>query len=279
MDHAQSCIAVLHRIHDDPYCKQVVYLIQRLVLVHHLLINTEEMLHSSVHLGLDMGVLHMMRNFCHDLLYKLFPLGLSLIQIFHQLEIHFRLIIFQREIIQLRLNLGDSKSLSDRSVNIHRLSGFFLLFCRNHKLQRSHIVQAVCQLDNDHTDIFCHGEKHLAQIFCLYFQLIFRIRQLTQLGDPVYQKCDFFSKFSCDILHCHLSIFHRIMEHPCHDRLFIHLQISQNDPHPERMDDIGLSGLSHLLLVSLSGKLISFLDQRNIRRRMIFSHPCNQCVI
>ena len=134
------------------------------------------MLHSSVHLGLDMGVLHMMRNFCHDLLYKLFPLGLSLIQIFHQLEIHFRLIIFQREIIQLRLNLGDSKSLSDRSVNIHRLSGFFLLFCRNHKLQRSHIVQAVCQLDNDHTDIFCHGEKHLAQIFCLYFQFILRIR-------------------------------------------------------------------------------------------------------
>ena len=60
MDHAQSRIAVFHRIHNDADRKQVIHLIQRLVLVHHLLIDTEEMLHTPVDLCLDVGILHML---------------------------------------------------------------------------------------------------------------------------------------------------------------------------------------------------------------------------
>ena len=137
-------------------------------------------------------------------------------------------------------------------------------------------MQAVCQLDNDHTDIFCHGKKHLAQVFCLHFQFILRIRQLAQLCDSIYKQRYLFAKLSCNILHCHLCIFNRIMEHSCHDRLLIHLQIRQNDPHPERMNDIRLSGLADLLFMCLSGKLIRLLDERNICGWMILSYPCNQ---
>ena len=60
MDHSQCGITVLHRVHDDPHSEQIIHLIQRLILVHHLLINTEEMLHSSINLGLDRCILHML---------------------------------------------------------------------------------------------------------------------------------------------------------------------------------------------------------------------------
>ena len=60
MDHAQSRVTVFHRINDNTNRKQVIHLIQRLVLVHHLLIDTEEMLHTPVDLCLDVGILHML---------------------------------------------------------------------------------------------------------------------------------------------------------------------------------------------------------------------------
>ena len=53
MDDAKRRIAVLDTVHDDSHSKQVVNLVESLVLVHHLLVDTEEMLHSSVHLGYD----------------------------------------------------------------------------------------------------------------------------------------------------------------------------------------------------------------------------------
>ena len=60
VDHAERSIAVLHRVHDDAHRKQVIHLVQRLVLVHHLLVDTEEMLHPSVNLCIDVSILHML---------------------------------------------------------------------------------------------------------------------------------------------------------------------------------------------------------------------------
>ena len=53
MDDAQRRITDLDAVHDDSHSKQIVNLVESLVLIHHLLIDTEEMLHSSVHLGYD----------------------------------------------------------------------------------------------------------------------------------------------------------------------------------------------------------------------------------
>ena len=66
------------------------------------------------------------------------------------------------------------------------------------------------------------------------------------------------------------------MEHAGHDRLFIHLQVGQDDPHPQRMDDIGLSGLSHLVFVRLPPQAVGLLDHGNIGGGVIFAHPGDQ---
>ena len=79
MDHTQRRITVFDRIYDNAYGKQIIHLIQRLILIDHLFVNAEEMLHSSIYFCLNMGILHMVRDLCHDLLHKLFPLCLSLV--------------------------------------------------------------------------------------------------------------------------------------------------------------------------------------------------------
>ena len=50
MDNTKSCITVLHSIYNDAYSKQVINLINGFILIDHLLIDAEEMLHAAIHL-------------------------------------------------------------------------------------------------------------------------------------------------------------------------------------------------------------------------------------
>ena len=172
MDHTQRRITVFYRFYYDTHSKQIIDLVNRLILIHHLLIDTEEMFDTSVDLCFDIRILHMCRYFFYDLLYEFFPLCLSCIDLVHQVIEHLRLGIFERQVIKLCLDLGNTKTLCDRRIDVHRLFRFFFLLCRRHELQGTHIMQTVCQFDNDHTDILRHGKEHLTQVFCLYLQFI-----------------------------------------------------------------------------------------------------------
>ena len=94
MDHTECRITVLDRIHDNTHGKQIVDLIQRLILVDHLFIDTEEMFYPSVDLCLDIRLFHVFFYFIHNALDKRFPLSFSEIDLFHQIVIDFRLQIF-----------------------------------------------------------------------------------------------------------------------------------------------------------------------------------------
>ena len=94
MDHTQGCITVLHRVHQDPNSKQIVNLIQRLILVHHFFINTEKVLDSSVYLGLDARIGNMGADLFHDPADKGLPLALLHGDLFHQIIVDLRLQIF-----------------------------------------------------------------------------------------------------------------------------------------------------------------------------------------
>ena len=58
MDDAQRRIAVLDGVHDDAHREQVVDLVNALVLIHHLLVDAEQMLDAAFHLAADTRLLH-----------------------------------------------------------------------------------------------------------------------------------------------------------------------------------------------------------------------------
>ena len=162
VDHAQGRVAVLDGIHDDPHREQVVDLIQSLVLVHHLFINTEEMLRPAFYLGFNPCFFHVGLYFVHDLFYKSFPRVFAQGDLFRQVVIGFRFQIFQRKIVQFHFDLGNTQTVGDRRIDLHRLLGLFLLLGRRHILKGTHVVKAVGQFDQDHPDILCHSKEHLS---------------------------------------------------------------------------------------------------------------------
>ena len=279
MYHTECRITVFDRIYDDTHCKKIIDLIERFVLVYHLFVNAEEMFDTAVDLCFDTRFFDMGTHFCDNTVHKFLAFCFTQSDLFYQVIINFRLQIFQRKVIQLYLDLGNTKSLSKRSINIHRLSRFFFLFFRLHIFQRTHIVKPVCKLDQDHTDILCHGKEHLTQILRLYFHLICRIAQLSQFCNAIHQKCDLCSELFGDLLRRHDRVLNHIVKQSCNDRLFVQLQICQNDRNAKRMNDIWFSGFSLLTLMCLISNLVSFFNHADIRGWMIFLHARNQFII
>ena len=237
------------------------------------------MLHPAINLCFDPRIFNVLGYFLYDLLDKLFPLRLSGIDLIHQIIKHFRLRILQSQVIQLCLDLGNTEPLRNGRIDVHGLPGLFFLLLRAHKLECSHVVEPVCQLDDNDPDILRHGQEHLTQIFRLHLQLIGGVGQLSQLSDAIHEKGHFLAELLPDLLVCHGRILHHIMEHTRHNGLFVHLQICQDNSHPERMYDIGLTGFSALPVMSFFCQRKRLLYHGNICRWMVLSDPGDQHLV
>ena len=119
------------------------------------------MLYTTIYLSLNVRIFHMLFDFFYNSTNKLFPLTLSQSNLFYQIIINIRLQIFERKIIQLYLDLGNTKTHGNGSINIHGLSCLLLLFLRSHILQGTHIMKTVCKFDQNNADIFGHCKEHL----------------------------------------------------------------------------------------------------------------------
>ena len=173
MDDTESRITVLHAVNKNTNCKQIVDLIEGLVLVDHLLVNTEEMLYASDNRRLDRGFLHVVLNLIYNLLNKGFSRILAEINLLDEIKIHIRFQKTEGEIIELNLDLGNTETICNRSVDLKCLTRLFLLFFRLPVLSGSHIVQTVGKFYDDNTDVFRHCEEHLSQVLCLNLHLVF----------------------------------------------------------------------------------------------------------
>ena len=91
VDDAKSRIAVLHRFYHDAHGKKIVNLIQGLVLLDHLFIYAEEMLHPAAYGSLDARLVHMLFYLRYNGLDKGFSGVLSQIHLFYQIVIHIRM--------------------------------------------------------------------------------------------------------------------------------------------------------------------------------------------
>ena len=162
MDNTKSCITVLHSIYNDTYGKQVINLINGFILIDHLLIDAEEMLHAAIHLCPDIGILHMLLYLFHDRINKFLTGAFAKSNLFYQIIVNIRLQILKRKIIQFHLDLGNTKPHRDGSIDIHGFSCFLLLFLWSHILQGTHIMKTVRKLDQDDADILSHCKEHLS---------------------------------------------------------------------------------------------------------------------
>ena len=94
MNYAQRRITVLYRIHDNPHRKQIINLVQRLMLVFHFLIDTEKVFYTPIHLCFNPGTGNVLADLIHNALNVLFSGTLAHGNLIHQIIIDIRFQIF-----------------------------------------------------------------------------------------------------------------------------------------------------------------------------------------
>ena len=164
-------------------------------------------------------------------------------------------------------------TLCQRGVDIHRLAcDAVALFRLLDVMQRAHIVQPVRQLDEQHAQIFGHGEQEFAQIFRR--PLILRhLLDLAELGDAIDQPGNILAEILLHILDRGEGILHRIVEQRGDDGFLIELQIGHQSRDFDRMAEIGIAAGAHLAAMLLHRIDIGTVEHRLIGVRVIFLDP------
>ena len=115
------------------------------------------MLHPAADLACHLCMLHVGADLLDDLVDEVLSCLAGQGYFFLEVVVNVRLQVFQRQIVQLDLYFGNTKTVRQRRVDLDGLPGLFLLLLRLHILERPHIVEAVRQLDEDDPDILGHG--------------------------------------------------------------------------------------------------------------------------
>ena len=121
-------------------------------------------------------------------------------------------------------------------------------------------MQAVCQLDDDDTDILGHREEHFAEILKLLVLFVLVV-ELGELRHAIDQEGDFFTKEHFEIFQRIAGILDDIMQECCHDAFLIHFQLRQNIGHGDGMDDVWLARLPGLSRMGFFCQLVGFFDE------------------
>ena len=108
MDYSESRVTVSHCLYLDTHCKYIIDLVKSLILVLHLLVDTEEVLYPSVDLSLKPCVIYMLLNIRNDPLDICFSLHKSVIDLLLKVCIYLRHKVTHGKVIQLNLNLTDT---------------------------------------------------------------------------------------------------------------------------------------------------------------------------
>ena len=167
VDNAQNVVALQHGIHNDTHRVNIVDLIKGASLHVHLAVNAVNAFYPSVDLRGDMLLLQPRLNALDNIAEECLPIFFSQRKLLFYFMISHRIKMFERKVLQLLLDTANPQPVCQRSVNFHRFQRLDTLLFRNSVVQGAHIVQPVCQLDNDDPDILCHRQQHFTHIFRL----------------------------------------------------------------------------------------------------------------
>ena len=70
-------------------------------------------------------------------------------------------------------------------------------------------MQTICELHQDHADIFGHGQRHFLEILCLGFST--RFEHAAEFADAVDEFCDLLVKLGSELVFCNARVFNNIV--------------------------------------------------------------------
>ncbi len=259
MRNPQDAIAVLYRIDQDTDRLQIINLFKILVLHIHFFINAVKILRAPFNFAVNVELLQLFLQCPDDFPDIGFPFPAFGSHLVHQIIVAPGINISQRNILKLPLDFENAEAVCQRSVNFKRFICFFPLLFLIHIFQRSQVMEPVCQLDDNHTDILCHGQEHFAQTLRLLLFLRF-IGKPAQFGNAIHHIGDLVAEPLRQFLFGNTGILNGIMQQTCGNGIHIHAQIHQDVCDGKGMNAVWLAGRSFLPFMGFGSKFIDFPD-------------------
>ena len=254
VDDAEGGIAVLHAVGDDAQGHEIVDLVELDSLAFELLVDAVETLEAPIHLlHRDLG-LAQLRG---DGLLQVVDFELSRLP----LALHFRreclipgrVEIFERQLLELVLNLAHTEPVRDWRVNVEGFLRGPDLPILGHMRQGAHVMQPVGQLDEDDADVVDHRQQHLAEVLGLP---LFARREgyRADFGHPLDDVGHFGAKVLLDLLNGRQGVLDDVVEQAGGNGDRVEPHFGQNAGHLERVHQIGLPRMPDLTLMFEGGK-------------------------
>ena len=279
MHRAERGVAVAHRMGNDAQRHQVVDLGEFLALALHLLVDGPIVLGATVDLeALQANAVKLigerLDGLCQIALANLARLRHhardTLVSVGLQVE--------EGQVLELPLNGAHAQTVGQGRIHVHGLARLKQATVLAKRRQRTHVVQAVGKFDDDDTDVLGHGEEHLAQRKRLF--LVHAIDfDVGELGHAVDKLSHRLAEQARDIGKRGLGILDGIVQQRSAHYVTVHLEISQNNGHLDRMVDVHLARAALLVAVLLGGKAVGLLHLGEVVLIHIFEAQALQLVV
>ena len=241
-------VTILLGLRDDADCEEIVDLIDGNAVCAELLLDREETFDARFDPCVNIGVAELRLDDADDAIEERFTFAAKGVDLRSELGVGERVDVTEGEVFELAAQLAHAETMREGSVNVEGLFGNALLLFGSKMLERAHVVQAVCELDDDDADVGNHGEQHLADVLGL---MVFAIREFdfVEFGDAFDDVSDLFAEATGDLLRGDVGVLDGVMQEAGGDRCRVHLQIGEDLGDFERMDNIGLAGGAALALM------------------------------
>ncbi len=268
VDDAERAITVPNVVRDNPECDEIVNLIHIDALPSHLIVNAVNSLDPVMNVRRNSIFAHLLPDGCLDFLDVIFHLLLLDFDPTLQAVVAFRIDIHERQVLKLAAHLSHPKTVGNRCINFEGLFCYACLFLRRQILERSHIVEAICEFYHNHAQVIDHGKDHFSKTFGL---LLFLRTEFcaADFCDSVHHMGNLFAKIFLDLFNRGCTVFHNIVEQSNHNRAGIQFHVAKDRSNFKGMNQIRFARLSQMLFVRHGGVNISLADQVGIGRFLI----------
>jgi hypothetical protein len=163
-------------------------------------------------------------------------------------------------------------------IDVHGLFGDDRALGRLDMLDRAHVVQAVGELDQQHSDVARDGKQELAEILRLLGLLGDEV-ELLDLGQSIDQGADLAPEHGVDFGTRGFGILDGIVQERGCDCRIVEPHFGEDGRHFQRMGEIRCARGPLLVAVRFHGIDIGAIEQRLVGVRLITQHALDQLVL
>ena len=184
----------------------------------------------------------------------------------------------EREILELLAHLLHAHAAGQGRIDIERFLGNTSARGLGYEFERPHVMQAIGELNQEHTHVVGNRQQQLAQILGLLGLARDEFEPL-QLGESLDQGADLGSEEAVDLGAGRLGVLDRVVQQRRDDGGVVELEVGQNGRHLERMGKIRVARGAGLRPVCLHRIDIGAVEQILVRIGVIGADPFHQVVL